>query len=132
MPPHIFSFHRPEKLKNPIVIQQLFTTGKSQLAFPFRMVWTENTTPQNSVAVQVSVSVSTRNFKHAVDRNRIKRQMRECYRLNKHLLTDFGSPQRPPLAIMFIFVAKKHLPYKLLNRKIVELLTYLRQYYENR
>lgn len=132
MPPHIFTFHRPEKLKNPIVIQQLFTKGKSQLAFPFRMVWTENTTPQNTVAVQVSVSVSTRNFKHAVDRNRIKRQMRECYRLNKNLLIDFLSPQHPPLAIMFIFVGKKHLPYKLLNRKIVELLTYLRRYYENR
>lgn len=132
MPAHPFTFSRPEKLKSQIIIQQLFSSGKSQLAFPFRMVWTENTNPQSPAQVQVSVSVSTRNFKHAVDRNRIKRQMRECYRLNKQLLIDFLPPQHPQLAIMFIFVGKKHLPYKLLNRKLVELLTYLRQYYENR
>ena len=68
-------------------IDALFASGAhSVVGFPLRAVWHEVEWDGHGPRVKVLVSVSKRKFKHAVDRNRAKRQMREAYRLNKHLL----------------------------------------------
>jgi ribonuclease P protein component len=61
----------------------------------------------DDIPVQVLVSVSKRHFKHAVDRNRVKRQVREAYRHHKQILTA-KVQQTQTLAIAFIWLADKH------------------------
>lgn len=62
--------------------------------------------PKLKASVQAGFAVSTRNFKHAVDRNRIKRLGREAYRLNKHLLIPNFEKQAVELQVFFVFTNK--------------------------
>ena len=78
-------------------------------------------TDHSLLSHQVLVSVSKRNFKRAVDRNRLKRQIREAYRLNKHLLTNLPDKY----AIAYIYTFKKMIPYKDLENKLIESLSRL-------
>lgn len=78
-----FSYGKHEKLKSKKAIAELFSNGKSVSAYPLMMIYSEN-----NIGLQVSVSVSKKRFKLAVDRNRIKRLLREAYRLNKSVLID--------------------------------------------
>lgn len=77
-----FTFNQKEKLKSKKLIEKLFTEGKSVSVFPLRLVYLP-TVFDDGVLVKTGVSVSKRHFKTAVDRNRVKRLMREAYRLNK-------------------------------------------------
>lgn len=70
-------------------------------------------------ATQVMVSVSKRHFKHAVDRNRTKRQIREAWRLNRDILLEGGDPG---LHIAFIWLADELQPSELIHRKMKNLL----------
>lgn len=85
-----FSFSKEERICSKILIEQLFTSGKarSMTAFPLRMVYMETCRQADVPQVRVLISVSKRHFRHAVDRNHVKRQLREAYRLNKHILLD--------------------------------------------
>ena len=81
------TFRKAERLCSKKQIEALFAGGNRSLsAYPLRVVY--NTHPLHPSPVQVLISVSKRHFKHAVDRNRIKRLIREAYRLNRHLLTE--------------------------------------------
>ena len=111
---------KSERLSSQIQIQALFTEGKSFSTPPF-VIRYNKLAEQNLKSHQVMVSVSKRNFKRAVDRNRIKRQIREAYRLNKHLLTDLSDKY----AIAYIYTFKKKIPYKNLENKLIESLSRL-------
>ena len=76
---------------------------------------------------QILVSVSKRHFKHAVDRNRAKRQIREAYRLNKTILTpcQLSTPPAdslPSLLVAFIWLADKPVDSRRVNASMKELL----------
>ncbi len=101
-------------------IQALFTDGKSFNAPPFAIRYLKLTESDYNDH-QILVSVSKRNFKRAVDRNRIKRQIREAYRLNKHLLADLSTKY----AIAYIYTFKKMIAYKDLENKLIESLSRL-------
>jgi ribonuclease P protein component len=107
-----FSFHKEERLCKRKQIQELFEKGSSFYLFPFKVV----TLPQSmdDSPHQVLFSVSTRNFKRAVDRNLIKRRMREAYRKNKHKLASSRK-----LMLAFIYTAKEILPYAEIERKLI-------------
>lgn len=79
--PKRFGFPKAERLKSQKQIDELFAGGKSVSAFPVRAVYAF--APAAEGKLQVGVSVSKRHFKRAVDRNRIKRLLREAYRLQK-------------------------------------------------
>ncbi len=76
------TYSKKEKLKSKKCIEQLFSEGQSVSAYPLRLVFLKTEFNENIVA-KTGVSVSKRCFKSAVDRNRIKRLLREVYRLNK-------------------------------------------------
>ena len=99
-----FTYGKKDKLKSKKLIDQLFTEGKSVSAFPLRLVYLGTTFEEDNLLVKTGVSVSKRNFKTAVDRNRIKRLLRESYRLNKgtyfHNLTT-------PYAFMILYIGKE-------------------------
>ena len=111
---------KSERLSSQKQIQALFTAGKSFNAPPFAIRYSK-LADQSLESHQILVSVSKRNFKRAVDRNRIKRQIREAYRLNKHLLVD----QIDKYAIAYIYTFKKMIPYKDLENKLIESLSRL-------
>jgi len=72
--------------------------------------------------VQMLVSVSKRRFKHAVDRNRGKRLVREAYRRHKQILWDALGEDRA-LAIAFLWLSDEMAPYQVVEEKVVSLLT---------
>ena len=98
-----FSFRKSERIHSLKQIDELFGGGKSRAlsAFPIRVVYRYVHRLPTEAPFQVLISVPKRNLKHAVDRNRVKRQLREAYRLNKHLL--FNSKQKH---------SDKHGPFK--------------------
>ena len=77
-----FTLSKNDRLKSRKLIEELFAKGKSVNAFPLQMKYLA-TEFELDTKVQVAFSVPKRNFKKAVDRNRIKRLLRECYRLRK-------------------------------------------------
>ncbi len=98
-----YTFPKREKLKSKKLIEQLFSEGKSVTAFPLRLIYLK--TPLNyDVKAQTGVSVSKRHFKRAVDRNRIKRLMREAYRLNKAYYFNNITAQ---YAFMILYIGKE-------------------------
>lgn len=97
-----FRFRKPERLCSKTLIQQLFSPqGRSLAAFPLRVVWMP-VEPGRGAQVQMMVSVSKRKLRHAVDRNRAKRLVREAYRLNKHLLLDSLGDRCLALAFLWL------------------------------
>jgi ribonuclease P protein component len=113
-----FTFKKEEKLKKRKEIDRLFTEGKSLHQYPIRWVWSATTMSEtNPFPCQVSVSVSKRKFKLAVDRNRVKRLMREAWRQNKHRLYEsLGEEER--YSIMLIYTAKEELPLERIENKL--------------
>lgn len=97
-----FSYNKKEKLKSKKLIDQLFNEGQSVSAFPLRLVYLPTVFDENMVA-KTGVSVSKRNFKNAVDRNRIKRLLRESYRLNK---TSYFNNITTQYAFMILYIGK--------------------------
>lgn len=98
-----FSFGKKDKLKSKKIIDALFSEGKSISAYPLRLVYLP-THFDTSVQTQTGVSVSKRHFKKAVDRNRIKRLMREAYRLNRHQYFNNISTQ---YALMILYIGNE-------------------------
>jgi len=111
---------KSERLSSKKQIQALFTDGKSFSVRPFAIRY-KKIAEQGLANHQILASVPKRNFKRAVDRNRIKRQIREAYRLNKHLLKDIEDKY----AIAYIYTFKKMVPYKDLENKLIECLSRL-------
>ncbi len=99
-------------------MEQLFSAqGHSLAAFPLRAVWTE---VDGEEPVQMMVSVSKRRLRHAVDRNRAKRLVREAYRQNKHLLLDQLGDRH--LALAFLWLADDTQNFAIVNAKMRNLL----------
>lgn len=108
------TFPKSERLCSKKVIDELFLGGhKSYSAYPLRVIFMERQEP----GVQILISVSKRRFKHAVDRNRVKRQIREAYRLNKHILQPTHG-----LCLAFLWLSSEHVPSQTVTQKVVNLL----------
>ncbi|UYZ61730.1 ribonuclease P protein component [Hymenobacter weizhouensis] len=112
-----YSFPKEEHLCRKKLIDELFGRGSSFGLYPLRLVWLPLAEP--SVAPpQVLVSVSKRSFKRAVDRNYLKRLLREAYRLNKYRLVEApGGHRVGQLAI--IYSGKEKKPFTLVEKKLI-------------
>ena len=95
-----FTLGRDEKLKSRKAIEQLFKSGKSFSHFPFRIIYELG---DGESSLQSAFSVSSKTFKQAVNRNRIKRLMREVYRLQKNELKQTVTDKRCRLVVFFIY-----------------------------
>ena len=112
-----YTLGKTERLKSRKVIDQLFKKGKSFSIFPFRVVWQHQ--QDCTEVLQAGFTVSTKYFKKAVDRNRIRRLMKEAYRLQKNKLQQGLQDQNKPLAIFLIYVGKELPLYQLISTKMV-------------
>lgn len=99
------TFKKEEKLKSRKTIELLFREGRSFSIFPFKVIWkfTENA----GAELQAGFTVSSKQFKKAVDRNRIKRLVREAYRLQKNVLRQQLKDSDKHLAVFFIYVGNE-------------------------
>ncbi len=105
------TFNKSEKLKSNKLIECLFIEGKSISIYPLRLVYLE-TSFSDDVKIKTGVSVSKRNFKKAVDRIKIKRLMREAFRLNKPTLFNNITTQ---YAFMFLYIGKEKTSFNEVN-----------------
>lgn len=113
-----FTFKKEERLSSRKLIGQVMNVGSSFLVHPIRVSFMESELP-SAYPAQVLVSASKRNFKKAVDRNRIKRLMREAYRKNKHILYDYLKNNQKQVAVMLIYIARDKPESKPLEDKII-------------
>jgi ribonuclease P protein component len=104
-----FTFKKSERLSSKKLIQELFDRGSSFYLYPFKVFFVQNERPINQVMTSVPKSL----FKRAVDRNTIKRRIREGYRLNKSKLAS-----NKFFFIAYIYTAKEILPSALIHQKI--------------
>ena len=101
-----FSYNKFEKLKSRKQIELLFAQGKSISSFPVKVFYLlVDNSPLHPV--QVGVGVSARNFKKAVDRNTIKRRLREAYRLHKLPLHEHLMAQQKSVAVFILWIDKQ-------------------------
>lgn len=108
-------FPKAEKLKSRKTIELLFAEGKSITKFPVKLIYL----PSKTDATQAAFAVPKRNFKLAVHRNRIKRQLREAYRLQKQdLLHNNGST----FALLFLYLSKENVPYTTIESSVKKIL----------
>lgn len=114
-----FTFNKKDRLKSTKQIDLLFAEGKSMSTFPLKLFYNE-TAFKDDVMIKAAVSVSKRNFKKAVDRNRIKRLLREAYRLRK---PHYFNNSTTSYALMFLYLGKEMPSFEVINAKMEQLLT---------
>jgi ribonuclease P protein component len=108
-----YTFNKAEKLSKEKTIQELFNRGSSFYLYPFKVVYILN--PDPSVThPQILISVSSRSFPRAVDRNLIKRRIREGYRLQKEIIQG-GSKKG---AFAFVYTAKSVVPFAEIKNRL--------------
>ena len=113
-----YTLGKSERLKSRKLIEQLFREGKTFSVFPFRVYYICGEKIMSSSFLQFGVGVSARNFKKAVDRNRIKRLTREAYRLQKETLCKTLEEKGSQLAVFYIFTGKELPLYDAVYEKI--------------
>jgi ribonuclease P protein component len=105
---------KEDRLKSRKAIDLLFTKGKSFSNFPFRICWQ---LIDNEVGLKAGFTASSKNFKKATDRNRIKRLIREAYRLQKNNLKDSLILKNKAVGIFFIYTGKEVPTYEFVFEK---------------
>ena len=122
----MYTFKKEERLCNKKLIDELFHNGSSFLCYPFKASWMLVSSPQQ-VPVKIVLAVSKRRFKKAVDRNLIKRRMREAYRLHKQqYLYDQLKLTDKQIVLSLGYIGKEIAPYDLTQKKMLKHLTQLR------
>ena len=116
------TFKKSELLCSRILMDRLFQGGSLTVsAYPFRAVFLPvDQTEQQGVSVLISVP--KKRFHDAVDRNRVKRQIREAYRKNKHSLIELVSERGQGLLVAFIYVSAKIESTSYIEKRMTRLL----------
>jgi ribonuclease P protein component len=123
-----YTLGKTERLKSRKIIEQLFKEGKSFSSFPFRVLYimveqqAGQLTAQQQAPLQCGFGVSTRHFKKAVHRNRVKRLAREAWRLQKNELQQLLATQQKQLAVFMIYTGNEIPAYAVVYEKTGSIL----------
>ena len=126
----IHTFSKQERLCNRNDFQKLISEGKSFYCYPFKCVylWKE----AESFSAKIAIAVSKKKFKHAVDRNKIKRRIRESYRLEKGILYQNFSNTPQNIDILLIYTETKICSFLQTKKKTIELINSIIRYEERK
>ena len=113
-----FSFSKAEHLCGEKKITRLFAEGNAFIAYPLRIVYLV-LPKEDDIPVKVMVSVPKKRFKRAVKRNRLKRLMRESYRLNKGLLWDIFSEKEMQAHVSFQYISDEELGFRAVEKRMI-------------
>jgi len=117
-----YTFNKGERLKSQKLIELLFAKGKRLKSFPLQMVYLQ-IDHDSDYLFQAGFSVSKRSFKKAVDRNHIKRLMREAYRLERPEILELNDARHTKKYVfMFIYIGNEQLAYQELALQMKKLL----------
>ena len=97
------------------------------MAFPYSVQWMlvdESTFPSPA---QVMIVAPKRKFKHAVDRNHVRRLTRECYRQRKDTLYSFLQEQNKNIVFSMVYIHNEIMPFEQLGRKMDKLIDALQK-----
>ncbi|WP_301930557.1 ribonuclease P protein component [Ferruginibacter sp.] len=120
-----YTLGKQERLKSRKIIDQLFKEGKFFSVFPIRIVWQHR--EKTATSLQAGFTVSSKHFKKAVHRNRIRRLMKEAYRLQKNNLQLQVEQSDKQLVIFLMYVGKEIPEYSLITEKIKTVLSRLQK-----
>ncbi len=112
------TFSKTERLSSKILIDRLVEKGNSFSSFPFRIRWLE--IPESTSPIKIVISVPKRIVNSAVDRNKLKRQIREVYRKEKQKLYDDLAAKK--ILLLLVYTAKTEMEFKELQEKTIEAL----------
>ncbi|MBK6524571.1 MAG: ribonuclease P protein component [Crocinitomicaceae bacterium] len=117
----VHTFRKSERLCSRTVIDEIFSKGKELRKFPYliKYIYSAETTVN---PVQIVVSVPKKRAKSAVDRNRLRRQIKEAYRLNKDELQLYFQNNKCSIVIFLIYTGKEKEVYTLLEEKLKVIL----------
>ncbi|NVN93755.1 MAG: ribonuclease P protein component [Bacteroidetes bacterium] len=115
------TFKKEERLCSKKSIDFLFANGKSFYFTPFKIKWLYQDF-ETDYPVQIMIVVPKRYFKKAHERNKIKRQIREAYRINKFILYDSLKIKEKKISLAIIYNGKEISSYKLIEEKIILIL----------
>ena len=125
----VFTLSKEERICSRTLIESLFNGGGSHAlsAYPLRVVYKlEEQHAEQRAKVQIMVSVSKKHFKHAVKRNRVKRQVREAYRKNKSISVE-KVPSGSLLLMAFIWLADNLYDTQEVEQRISALLMRIKE-----
>lgn len=111
-------FPKTEHLKSKKAIEELFLKRQSVKAFPIRLMYHQNAEQTH----KVGFVVPKRLVRLAVNRNKIKRQLREAYRIQKQEIKDL-----PPQDMMFVLIGRKHLSYPEIEKCVLKCVRQLKK-----
>jgi ribonuclease P protein component len=117
-------FYKKERLKSRKVIGSLFKEKQSVGSFPLRFFYVKSLA-EDCFTMQSAFSVSKKHFKKAVDRNRLKRLMRECLRLNKERLLLFLDEKGIKIAGMWVYLGTEIIDYQEMNKALIKCINKL-------
>jgi len=117
-----FTLSKIEKLKKENQIKTVFGSGLRSIKYPLRANWNYL---ESDTAVKVLFGASKKNFKSAVHRNKVKRLMREAYRLNKIKLVEFCLQRNVKIGISFIYIGNEIPTFEYISTKMILLLEQL-------
>ena len=118
-----FVFPKREHLKSKSAIDNLYANGSSVTAFPLRAVFLSSKAEPDAPTAAILISVAKRRFRHAVDRNLMKRRIREAYRQNKHPFIEELQKSDKQMAVAILYIDNRHSSTQFLQRKMQKLLS---------
>ena len=117
-----YKFTKSERLSRKSVVERLYAEGRSVAAYPLRAVYLPLEPEEGEPAASILISVSKKRFRHAVDRNLVKRRLREAYRLNKHQFLETLLQNNCRMAVSILYLDKQHHSYAHLQARLRKLL----------
>ncbi|MBR4774028.1 MAG: ribonuclease P protein component [Bacteroidales bacterium] len=120
-----FTFSKEERLCSRQLIDRLYNEGHRMMAYPYSVQWMIVTDLSNHTPCQVLIVAPKRKFHHAVDRNRVRRLTRECYRLRKQHLYDFLNMHGISIVFSMVYIHNEIMSFEQLGHKMDKLLEQL-------